>query len=358
MLSRSQLNKIDAILEVIVKDYHQIVEEIAVTDPSKIELAYEWELNFESSELEKTEFKTLKKEFRHYVDFERYQKYILSNITRADLVFCQTDLCSSPFEQVFPKHMLWILDEINSSLNIKYPDLAKNIKTSPKYWLRNEFDKVGLDASDRVISNDSVVGILDVLSNINDFAGNESFHAVPMTADFTMGYANNRKYFSHDKKFLVSYFDKVEKQYKSTLTNSRKLDANIALLYQYKGKESFLVSFFLDTELNVYIRQIQGLCKGRGFKSIGDNWQKRVVKELCSKLTFAKNVYLISGQSVKDSLIWHYEDMYQPKIHDELFGNVQAIYDRINDESLSSLELHVPRDNKNHPITTEIYYLQ
>lgn len=136
------------------------------------------------------------------------------------------------------------------------------------------------------------------------------------------------------------YDDKTE-TYISRSSKRIFLDAKLGLLFNFKGKPSFYVGFFIDENLNVCIRQVQGLMKGRGHYVLGANWQRVVIQYLKEKLSFAKEILVLTEDSVFDYLKNLYNDNYNPTIHEPIFKKAASNYAMFNTGVTKSIkEVH------------------
>ena len=83
------------------------------------------------------------------------------------------------------------------------------------------------------------------------------------------------------------------------------MDAKLGLLFFFKNKPCFHVSFNFDSKGNIFIHQIQAELKGRGHYTLGTTWRTQVIK-FVSNLFPEKNIYLIDGDNAVKNVINSY----------------------------------------------------
>lgn len=356
MLTNEKHQSLSRLVDRIYDFYSESIERLKEEQPEALEKVIVNRYCFETEKFVPREKTVLKVDFRHLIDIKNIARLMLTKGTRIDWIFSQSDHLYGAFNRL-DSHMKWMIPEINNELGIVNPELAKDIFHSPRFSLIHEFNSKGVSLDDRDTTLEQAVKVLDLISNINDFDGNENFKAIPFTSSYRLGRASNNSYLNDGMMFKSKQFDDQSKSYVDVECNSFTIDSNIALLYTYKNHHSFVVSFFIDQELNVYIRQIQGMHKSKGIPAIGKNWQKKVVRELKDKLTFAKKIYLIDGQSVKNAIVEHYAERYVPEVIEPKLDKAKEIYDELNRSANEHLELKMSHSNNQHPIVSETFHL-
>ncbi|MEX0291553.1 MAG: hypothetical protein AB3N14_20790, partial [Flavobacteriaceae bacterium] len=269
-------------------------------------------------------------------DVQRAAKWLLEKASREEWIFGQT--C---YEQNLSSNTRWLQAALNDAMGIRYPELASKISASPRYWMRYSVE--GGEYKNLSISD--TVSILEDLSNITDLNGDTRFSAIPLTASAQAGGMSEHSFFTYDKLYPTKEYCNDSECYIETMTHRKCLDANVALMYFYKGKPSFLVSCFIDMDKNIYVRQIQGQFKARGFKSIGNDWQRKVLTDLKERLTFVNQMYVVSGKDLVFYLKHHYDSNYNAVVHDPIFDRVEATFDAINESSQTSVQIPVSLRN-------------
>lgn len=353
-LSRKKLSDFDTLMYNISNSYDKMISNFKKENP---ELTYSTSCynmlhDFDEDE-DEDEFvlKTFLYE-EHIPPFKpEFAENVLSKyFTRSEWIFYLADIIENRTHSFSGESFYRNIPEINKYFDVKYPEIVKHIQHSSRLWFRHQ------ESDDQALTMEDSIEVLDTISNINDFKGNSKFKAYPITTAYQHGLSTNNSFFTSDKTFNHYIYSKDKGGYTVHEQDAFVMDANIGLLYFYKGKPCFLVSFFLDKNKNVYIRQIQGQYKARGFKSIGDDWQRDVLSELKSKLSFAPNIYLISGKDFEVYIKHHYGEYYVPEIHDDGFNRAIDMYNRLVVDPNDFVNVHVSIRNGASPIVDETFY--
>ena len=146
-----------------------------------------------------------------------------------------------------------------------------------------------------------------LMNDIGNPFNDERFSYKIKVANHLCGKTNNNSIFSEKEFFKIRVYNKKTDQHSFEDSLSLHLDARIGIVFYFKNKPAFIVSFFIDDKMNIYIRQIQGIKNGRGHYKLGEQWQKKVAVMLKEKLSFVNHVYVISEKSMFDYLLASYK---------------------------------------------------
>ena len=160
--------------------------------------------------------------------------------------------------------------------------------------------------------------------------GDERFEAKPIHANSQYGMSDNTGVSFKKKEFNVRYFCDESNCYKDEVSSQVYMDARLGLMFYFKGKPSFFISFFIDFDMNVYIRQIQGLRKGRGHYVLGKEWQKKVVNFVKERFSFANEIRVITEDAVFSYLQKHYADDVVRESVEPTLKKAASIYSMFN----------------------------
>lgn len=122
------------------------------------------------------------------------------------------------------------------------------------------------------------------------------FDAQPIYSRCPFGYSD-RSHLLDEKLYKSRYMNEETFSYDEIERSRVYMDARLGFMFYFKNKPAFLVSFYIDNDMNVFVRQIQGQYKGRGHYVLGKEWQKTVIEYLKENLSFANDIYVISADS-------------------------------------------------------------
>lgn len=190
------------------------------------------------------------------------------------------------------------------------------IKYTPRYFK----DTMGL-----CLNDDDTYSAFECLTHIPTPFNDQRF-STNLYWCFTSGGMIDDESNMDNDTFNIQKYDSEAKEYYDVTSRKIFLDAKLGLVFKFKNKPAFLISFFIDEKSNVYIQQIQGFKKGRGHYVLGENWQKKVVDFVKNNFHFANNFFIIDAENVKEYLKNTYPDCYEKEIHDPVFEKAVQPY--------------------------------
>lgn len=271
----------------------------------------------------KMEIKNIKKEFTPSIDTPRVREAILSKFSKNDLLF-NYDVALNAVGGDLKAPLGKLLSKLYNDV---YMHSFEAIERAGWRWSVND-----------LLSKETSLCIYDsILNDLKNPFGDDRFTVELLHSNSFYG-MTNRESNINEHSFTSKEFDEDDRTYKTVTAKRIFLDAKIALLFCFKGKPSFYVGFHIDEHKNVYIRQIQGVHKGRGHYKLGDQWQKTVVQYLKNSLSFINELYVINETSAYEYLVKLYGKNYDAERQENTLKKAAHVYHIFNNTKTVSLD--------------------
>lgn len=237
-----------------------------------------------------------------------------------------------PYDVMLKNYQHIIRYNIRGTIQRKLPDLLEmaygdayielydHVQMAPLHWVK--FER---------FSEEQTRTVYDCLTkNLQSPFNDERFTAKPIHANNQFGLSdNNCSKLSADEYNVRQYCHKTN-TYKDVTSNRIFMDARLGLMFHFKNKPTFFISFFIDFDMNIHIRQIQGLRKGRGHYVLGKEWQKRVVDFVKERFTFANEIRVITEEAAFNYLNLSYKEGESRKNVEPILRKASSVYAMFN----------------------------
>lgn len=165
--------------------------------------------------------------------------------------------------------------------------------------------------------------------------GDQRFSVKPIYSNMFCGFSDNSSLFrDKDAKYKVRHYCDEQDKYIEKENNRLFLDSRLGLVFYFKNKPAFYVSFYIDQDMNVFIRQIQGCQKGRGHYVLGDKWRTEVVQYLKDSLSFANDFYVITEDAAFDFVIATYAKNSVKDVVLDTVRKASSVYSEFKNENV------------------------
>jgi len=111
-----------------------------------------------------------------------------------------------------------------------------------------------------------------------------------------------------------------------SVNESFTMDALMGLIFYFKNKPSFLVSFNVDGVGDIYVKQVQCQHKDRGNFKLGKQWREKAV-EYVSYVFPQSQVFLVDGAMVSERIFSGYPKGHPRKTDLAIRKRVKQVYD-------------------------------
>lgn len=255
----------------------------------------------------------IKDEYMPSILNDKVKEYIVKNVSKDEMLYHYNDLSYS-FKRFLRKYK----DEFfNFVYDDPYIPAFDIIQMGSCHWFNHErFDH---ETTKKLYSK--------LTSNIGTPFNDDRFTTKFVCTKGKFGKSIPLDNINHDE-FLIQEYDLNSSKYEMERSGSIWLDARLGLVFYFKNKPSFFISFYLDDECNVYIRQIQGFKKSRGHYVLGNDWQSKVIDFVKKDFTFAKKVHIIDSKSALKSLKLNYITSSENKDVNKTLKKASLVYDK------------------------------
>lgn len=200
--------------------------------------------------------------------------------------------------------------------NDPYIEMFDHIQMAPLHWVKFE----------RFSNEDTMKVYKSLTTELSIPFGDDRFRVEPIHANSQFGLSDYSGIACKDPIFKTKMFSDEELVYKDVESKQVFMDARLGLMFYFKNKPCFFISYFIDFDMNVHIRQIQGLRKGRGHYVLGKEWQKEVVKFVKERFSFANEIRIITEDSAFEYLNKHYSDPTAREIVKDTLIKASSVY--------------------------------
>lgn len=327
--------KVNSIFSAISRYYNKKIEEIMDSTPE----------SFTSSYLEKDsddpffnmETRHFNKSFEPKIE-QKLIDFLSNQLTREEVLFTYDDLKYKSYGY-FKKRIKEIIELAYGEKDIVSFDA---VQMASCHWIDH-----------KRFSNEDTLTIYDSLTkDLKTPFNDKRFSAKLIHSNLQAGMTNEQ---CTNEEFLTTFFDEDIKEYKEFKNKRLFLDAKLAILFHFKNKPAFMVSFFIDKNKNIFIRQIQGFKKGRGHYVLGSEWQKTVVEYLKNNLSFSNKTYVITEKAALESLFANYKDELRPFIMDTII-KASNIYKLFKNDNVVKVQSNMFLDFYNTRKINDVFY--